>query len=519
MGRPTIAQLQEHIRRQEAVFVEKIAELELDLEDRAWQRLRSAGETDFEFSREALREIARQSRLMFLKNPLVRRAVLLRTDYTFGQGVSFRARNDKVQAIVETFLADGKNQEELTAPFAQQERDHELQRDGNLFFVFFESSAGDTRVRTIPFDEIEDVLTNPEDRREPRYYLRRIDGVTSEWKLYPDFQYKPETREPSVYVADLQKDVAVKWATPVYHVRVNAATSGIFGVSELYAIQDWAASYNEFLSNWATIVRSYARWAWKLTAKASKIPAIKAQLESRIGADTPQPAPATGSIFASETTDMQPLRTSGATTAAEDGRRLLLMVCAGTGFPESFFGDVSVGSLATAKSLDRPTELQIMGRQRLWQGVWENLFGYVIERKIASGTAGLVGYYGAAADDPWGEVRFIVEPDQDADQEDPNAPADIHVDVAFPAIIERDVPAEVTALVSAATLNGLPMAGTLSPEYVTRRLLVALGETSIEETMAELFPEESEEETATEAALAVAIGRLNTFLEANRAGR
>src|SRR5690606_26615419 len=90
------------------------------------------------------------------------------------------------------------------------------------------------------------------------------------------------------------------------------------------------------------------------------------------------PPPLTGSTFvAGEGTSLQPVRTSGATVSAEDGRRLLLMVAASSGLPETFFGDASIGTLATAKSLDRPTELMMEDRQKLWRDVFINILEFV----------------------------------------------------------------------------------------------------------------------------------------------
>jgi hypothetical protein len=50
----------------------------------------------------------------------------------------------------------------------------------------------------------------------------------------------------------------------------------------------------------------------------------------------------------------------------------------------------------------------------------------------------------------------------------------------------------VDAIVKAATLGGTTFAGTLDPEYTTRQLLIALGEHSVEEVIADLFPEDEE---------------------------
>ena len=67
------------------------------------------------------------------------------------------------------------------------------------------------------------------------------------------------------------------------------------------------------------------------------------------------------------------------------------MVAAATGLPESFFGDVSVGTLATARSLDRPTELKFHSRQTLWADVLRDLLGYVIDQAVTAPRGQLQG--------------------------------------------------------------------------------------------------------------------------------
>ena len=58
-------------------LTERIAELELALEDSGWLQL--GGESLDEFSRDGLTTITRLSRLFYLKNPLVRRGVDVQT--------------------------------------------------------------------------------------------------------------------------------------------------------------------------------------------------------------------------------------------------------------------------------------------------------------------------------------------------------------------------------------------------------------------------------------------------------
>jgi len=516
----TVAELAEALRIQRDNFEERIVELELELEDRGWMKLSGADEK--EFTRDGLRRICNDSFLFYLKNPLIKRAVDTQANYVFGQGITIKAAHPLVDEVVQAFLTDKKNQKELTSVVAMTKAEKDLWITANLFPTFFKNKEGDVRLAMVAFDEIEDIQTNPEDKREPQLYLRRwqqtrggggkFEAIRREW--YPDIEYRADDKPEKI------DGHLVNWDTPMMHVKVNVVGDQKFGTSEIYAAQDWAAAYNKFLSDWSTIVRSYARFAWELvkkTGSAGRL-AAKARLDSKISSDQYQSAPAAGSVFISDAdTKMAPIRTAGATTSAEDGRRLLLMVCAATGTFEHFMGDPSTGNLATAKTLNRPMELQYANRQRLWEIIWEDICAFVIQCKAEVGYSSDNEEHpgtleGEWEEDAWEEETFIYADDtENEDAALKSQPIDTTVNVDFPKLVEHDVKAMVDAIVSATTLDGNPLAGTLKADYATEQLLRALGETSIEEVMERMFPEGEEPE---EVAVAAAVGELQGAIEA-----
>lgn len=473
---------------------EQITALELALEDADWRRLSMEGER--EFSREGLRAITELSRLMYLKNPVVQRGVNVKKYYVWGQGVSVKAAQDEFNQVVQDFLDDVKNRDELTGYSARMMKEQELETDGNLFFVFFVNQVtGRVRMRSIPFAEIADIICNPDDAKEPWYYKRvwtesRMDMQTgaistaTRTAYYPDWRYTPVSKPGRI------GDAPVLWDAPVYHVKVGGFSDWKFGVSEVYAAIDWARAYKEFLEDWASIVRAYRRFAFQLTTPGGKrgIAAAKARLATTLG-DTGtsaeiNPPPVTGSVFiANENTKLQPVRTAGATVSAEDGRRLLLMVAAGLGLPETFFGDVSVGTLATAKSLDRPTELAMRDRQTLWEDVYRAILDFVLLWALKAPQGPLRSF---------GAVQRQVEDGETVEMAEWNQDVDPHIDIDFPPLITRDAKEEVAAIVSAATLDGKPNAGILTERDVVRMLLTALGENDIDEIMAQMFDDQGQ---------------------------
>ena len=463
---------------------ERIAQLELALEDQGW--IRTVIGAEREFSREGLSKIIEICRIAYLKNPLINRAVSVQAFYVFGQGMTIGCSKDPdANDIVQEFLDDPQNRVELTSHQARTMKEVDLECSGNIFFVFFSNpSTGKTIVRTIPVQEIQGIITNPEDSKDPWFYKRiwtesgyREDGqpfTKSREVLYPALGYR-EKAPDSFARLPVARDY------PVYHVKVGGFSDMRFGVPEVYSAVDWARAYKEFLEDWSSIVRAYARFAWALKTPggARGVAAAKTKLATTIGgADLTNvetnPPPVSASAFLhDENTSLTPIRTAGATTSADDARRLLLMVCAATGKPETFFGDVSVGTLATARSLDRPTELQMIDRQTLWRDVFKDILGFVLSQ---------------------------------ADK------ADAEVSISFPSILEHDMEQQLRAIVSGATLDGKPPAGTIDSMTLSRMILTALGDTDVEQTMTRLFPEGASPEStsAAEAKLAQSVAGLRT---------
>lgn len=463
------------------ILEERLLQLEQTLYSADWRQLTIDSEQ--EFSRQGLRDITELARLMYLKNPLIQRGVKVKADYVWGQGVSIKAAMDEVNGVVQAFLDDEDNRAELTGHQARIMKERELETDGNLFLVLFtDTIAGRVRVRSIPFAEIDDIIRNPDDNKDPWFYRRvwteetfdMTTGATmtkTRTAWYPSWRYDPTAKPQTI------GGHPVVWSAPVFHIRVGGFSDWKFGVSEVYAAIDWAKAYKEFLEDWASIVRAYRRFAWELKTPGGKrgIAAAKSKLNTTLGTNDTEtnPPPLTGSTFISGgDASLKPL-SGGPSVSADDGRRLLLMTAAALGLPETFFGDVSVGTLATAKSLDRPTELAMIDRQTLWEDVLQSLLAYVVRVAIKAGALTGVGTVRRTVED--GRYRETVEPIGDAN---------LHVDIDFPPLVTRDVQQGVDAIVKA------DQTGKLRNVDVARMLLVALGENDIDEIMALMFDDE-----------------------------
>ncbi len=516
----TIAKLEESLTHETAnsdFVMERLAELELALDDIGWHRLNF--DADWEFSRVGIDRIVALSRLNALKNPLIRRAVHLTAAYVFGQGVEIAARDDDINVdVIQPFLDDPANAKVLFSDVALPAKHRTLMTDGNLAFILFPNPyTGHVSVRSISIDEIRDIVTNPDDRADVWFYKRcwtertfALDGPAFGFRdayreaWYPDWRYQPG---PGQRPESIER-IPVRWDSPIYHVAVGGLDGMRFGVPETYAALDWAKAYKLFLEDWATIVRSLSRFAWELVVKRNPGAAAK-KLGTTV---TPQnrvdtnPSPTGGSVFVgNENTTLKALPKTDATVASEDGVWLAKMVAAATGIPYTILmGDPDMGNLATAKTLDRPTELTMIGHQRVWAEILRDLCSYAVDWAIRAPGGKLTGRQETGPD---GRPRWVVDPVTVPGTKGidgaPDGPAkEISgadrrtIDVTFPAILEQDMLSTIQAIVTAGDTELPP------PDVILRLLLTALGVDDVDEIVAALPARLEAKATAGAAAIA-----------------
>jgi hypothetical protein len=346
------------IETRQELLQERINELQLALEDRGWENIGQLNTGNFEFDRLAIRSICRQSRLNYLKNPIINRGVNVQAIYVWGQGVKITARDRDIQAIVTRFLDDPGNKSELTSHRARVLKECDLQVDGNIVFALFTNvKNGEVSIRTLPFDQVDRIIHNPDDRKDAWFYKRIYQNTDLKAqfgqtqareviKYYPDWQLDSVARFP-LGLPQVESNATYAENVKIFHMKVGGLSEMQFGIPETYQALDWAHAYKEFLEDWATIVKSLSRFAWKMTGppNANALAAATAALGTTIteGVDENNPSPAAGSLFyESGDFSLQAMPKTGATIQADDGRRLLLMALAALGIPECYAEDTEV---------------------------------------------------------------------------------------------------------------------------------------------------------------------------------
>lgn len=453
---------------------ESLADAQLSLEDRSWLALAtSAGEV---IPEEHRRRAVRLGRIMSVADPLIRRAVTLRTAYVFGQGVQVAAEQEQdagqdLNAVIQAFLEDPSNQSTFSSAQAREELERRLETDGENFYALVTNPlTGRVQVRVIPGDEVEDVITNPDDAADPWFYKRTYTRTVVE-EGYAGTRQRRETRTvfyPAVgFWPRLRPSTIdgkpVEWDMPVVHTTVNRPEGSLRGIGDVFAALPWAQGYKEFLEDWARLVKALSKIAWRATS--TKAGAATARTKYATLPDTG----VGGMVVTAPDQRFEAVSKSGATIDSGSGRPLAAMVAAAMDVPVTMLlGDPGVtGARATAETLDQPLQLVIGMRRSLHTSLIVRVLDYVIDQAIKAPRGPLKGT--RTVDQVTGREVMTLTGDQSR-----------VIDVDWPSLTKDATKDLVDAIVAADDTGKLP------PLEVARMLLVALGQDDIDSILEQL---------------------------------
>jgi hypothetical protein len=449
-------------------------DIELALHNVEWRR--EINLSWLEFSRWGIQQIILISRLYYIKNPLIQRGINIAAFYVFGRGVEVTTDDDGANATLKEFFERNKKVLGQKALTGLEKR---LGYDGQVFFAFFADTVdkGQVNIRTFDATEIQDIITDPDDSDTPRYYHRcwtqkNLDPIggqvstATKFAWYPALGYDPASCTPPEPKLQQIKGEDVIWDTPVLHMKGGVGVSKWhFDVPKVYAALDWAKSARNFLEACLTVKKSLAQIAMTLTTKGGQqaLQGAKTQLETNVNAqpgnalwDT-NPTAVNASIFASGPgTTIAPFNTKGAGGDPDEVRQFKLMVCMVLDIPETFLGDMNTSNLATATSLDRPTELAFIAKQEAWRETLTEIAKFVlnVSKGAPSGTfAESLRARNLSKIEIHEAKRTVKANGHFVYEAKAKQPAGINVRVNFPAIREGDMTQLVNAWISAMTLN------------------------------------------------------------------
>lgn len=441
---------------------------ELMLQNIGWQQ--EINYSWLEFTRWGIQQIILICRLYRLKNPIVRRLVDVCAQYVFARGVAVTTQDEDANKVWKAFVA--RNQKVL-GHVALTELEKAKDSDGNLFFCFFSDaeSTGETDIRMIDATEIQDIWTDPEDADVPWYYRRDWTSVThdpnsgtastkSQHAWYPALGYDP--KEPPKEI----NGVKVMWGSPVYHRKVGYVGKWLFGCPRIYPMLDWAKEARRFLEACASVRQSLSQIAIDVKTRGGQqaIEGGKQQTETTLGPGMPgwdvnPQAVAGATFFHGPGMEREAFKVQGATFDPSDVSWYAKMCCMVKGVPPTFIGEMDTSNLATATSLDRPTETVFLNLQEEWTEDLTIIATTVLTSSLRAPNGKLREAFEKrglkVGNIEVREAKRILTSNgtwKYAERAKEVTTA-LEIEVDFPSIREGDAVAETSAIVAAMTLN------------------------------------------------------------------
>ncbi len=345
---------------------------ELRLEDRGWTNL-SSPTPDVILPQLRIANL-KTSRLYTTRDPLAKQAIRIWTDYTFGSGMSWAVdkANTAAQKALEAFWDARVNRAVLSAR-GQRKSCDKLLVDGEVFFLLF-LGPNEVTIRWVDPLEIVEIISDPDDIENVLYYKRswstpQKHGQTTYYRSWTNMKGEVALDVAQAHITGTEAaDDAV-----MYHITYNTNTQR--GNPLLLSALDWLKQYRRFLSSRVAIMLAMAKFAWKSKVQggAAAVAAIKDTLhEADVAAGS--------TLIENMGADTTPIKQdTGSKAAYQDGRMLKLQVAAAVGLGEQYFGDISTGNLATAKTVELPMQKMFNSYQQVWRDWYQDISEIVLE--------------------------------------------------------------------------------------------------------------------------------------------
>lgn len=409
---------------------------------------------------ERRQRLAQRSRVAFISDPLAGREVEMLADFAFGRGIGRPRCVDKtVQEVVDEAWTEPGNVAELTGFGAQRAASNDLKTQANLLALLFEG-GGTVKVGWMNFDDVIDVVPDPENRRRALYYLARerhyrwntktnspaFDEATMGPLGMPKLKYYPHWQNLELAEKERDADPSLEplpviepdrlGAGKVYPVSINRLGEQHFGIPPFARSLRFYSAMNQFTEARVTMAQAATAFVAKrvirgtpsmVRRQAESVLNQSGELSSRDvmgsgdfgrmseerrawGGGRQAPIPP-GSIWNENESDtLQSLSlNSGAGQAQQDASIIRAPISASSGFGQHYLGDASNANLATATTLELPVLMLV----QTWQQYFEELYTWFVDRVIESAVnAGRLGGNIASADalaegdKPLGELRL-----------------------------------------------------------------------------------------------------------------
>jgi hypothetical protein len=310
---------------------------------------------------------------LYLSNPVAARAMRLKRDYILGRGVKPEAEDDKLQAVLDGFMADNKLDSRLKKFILQL---HLL--GSQIYPVFVRATDGRVRLGYIDPSQVERVITHPDNVMEKWCIVTKESQSTDKWVSFESKRvYRIVRAQDDVIEGDAVRQGAhagrrvtaeqaelepwektmlgeyslTEYTGSCFYFSVNELSNQDQGISDLLQEADWLDQLDATLFALADRENMADFFAWDLTVDGDE-PKVK-ERAAYFRANPPKK----GSVYAHNTKESLELKQPDLKQVGhiEAGRTLLRHVLGGLGMPEFWFGFGNETNRATAAESGTPT--------------------------------------------------------------------------------------------------------------------------------------------------------------------
>lgn len=389
--------------------------LRKDLDLLAWTALDYMGGSEQDMKAVERRKLVQRSRIAWSVDPQVGASTELMNDFALGRGVPKpKARDDKVQQVLDEAWDDEDNQLVLTSFAAQLQMGTDLTLQANLFFLVFDSGDdGKVKLAMLDHDTVENVVRDPDNRRRILWYVARTKRI--KWNFESDSAEAMSERdragvEKVLYYQHWNNEVEGDAKPPaakigkgkVYHVAINRTGEMAFGHPTMHRMLRWATAFNNLMEARVDMAKAAAAFIMKRKVKgtpnqvrklAQQMLSKRAQLGVSSAPDEPETGELSGPRSGSVLTENEGVEhetfslDSNASNANLDAQMLRSQISSGSPgrWPQHYLGDIGSSNLATASAMELVPMKAVEARQEVIEQVFRWFCDLVIERAVDSG--------------------------------------------------------------------------------------------------------------------------------------
>jgi len=249
----------------------------------------------------------KESRHLYNNDPLTEAAINTYVDFGSGVTLVVTPVDTRANEIWQEFMKSPLNRRYVD-DFSEQAYSTTVLTDGEYFNVFFTSRfTGETTIRTLLSDEIQEIITHPEDEGLVLYYVRKK-PESGKVIWYPDWLATDEQLKsiplPSEVIRADDDGIHANTDVVCQHVaHKRRSIKGLRGWPLGHTGFAWSRAYRDFLQDRAAIAKMVASTVDKVVVKSGSrgVDAMKQKFQSSLTASgygyERNPAPVAGSYW------------------------------------------------------------------------------------------------------------------------------------------------------------------------------------------------------------------------------